>query len=487
MSGFARGLTAGMALILLMTFWPLRSGAQPNEDGQDTDFSYEVLPGLHDGRIRVDLVLTTGWHLNSRRTTIAIDTDIAGVESIGLPVYASFRTLTTDTRVKAKVKRVVHGGGANCSEVLVEFYYGNRSQTLGEVSYLHVLPEVEEGEEIPLVSGAGMRIGSLAASPWLSLSGPDANAIVALAGDVGSGRIKGPYDLVFEGSPISIIRIEGRWYRLGELSDASDGSRCASTGAHLHQAVSVSGTDQVWRNLDRRDRLDDDGLGFPGGNPGTAFCSDTWVYRLQSSGSAPDASPVEPCAAPRSAPSNLRASPQNGRLVLDWADPSDATITGYRYRVRLSGATNPDSAPWGEGWTAVPGSGALTTSFPLDGLTNGTAYTVQLRADERHRRGSDQHHHRDPGRSTAPPTLGEVSISGTTLTASFEWGGAAPRSVWWELHRSTGQTSGFARVQGPSADSKCSGDVREPGPGLLVPASRTNLRVAVELARIAER
>ena len=58
-----------------------------------------------------------------------------------------------------------------------------------------------------------------------------------------------------------------------------------------------------------------------------------------------------------------------------------------------------------------------------------------------------------PADPLAPPTLGEVSVSGTTLTADFEWGGTPPRSVWWELHRSSGQTSGFARVQGPTADS----------------------------------
>ena len=174
---------------------------------------------------------------------------------------------------------------------------------------------------------------------------------------------------------------------------------------------------------------------------------------MQSSVAAPDASPVESCAAPRSAPSNLRASPQNGRLVLDWADPSDPTITGYKYRVRLASATSADSAPWGDGWTAAPGSGALTTSVPLGGLVNGMAYTVQLRAVNGNGDGPISSVTATPTDPTAPPTLDEVSISGTTLTATFEWGGTSPRSVWWELHRSTGQTSGFARVQGPTADS----------------------------------
>lgn len=323
------GLVAGLLLMSMVSFGPFGGAENRIGDAQIADYLYEVLPGLHDGRIPIDPTLTTNWRLNSRGTTIAIDMDIAGVESNGLPVYASCQKLSPDPNVKARVNRVV-AGGEGCREVVVSFFYGNDSQPLGEVSYLHVPPNVQAGAEIPVISGAGTRLGSLAESPWLRLTGPDADAIIALAGNVGSRRIEGPFEVVFEGRSLSIIRIGGGdddWHYLGPLSDFSDGSRCASTGAHLHQAVPVSSGDPVWRNVDRPNSVNDDGFGFPGGNPYSAFCSDTWVYRLQSSFTAPEASPVEPCGAPQSAPSNLRALPRDGQLVLDWADPADDRIT----------------------------------------------------------------------------------------------------------------------------------------------------------------
>ncbi len=452
MNRLTNGLIAGLLLTVLAALWPFGDAEPRTGDAQIVDYLYEVLPGLHDGRTPIDLSLTTGWHRNSAGNQIATDMDITGVESNGLPVYASFRSVIPDPNVKAWVTKVV-SDGIRCSEVVVEFYYGNTSQPLGEVSYLHVSPSVEEGDEIPVTSGAGTRLGALAPSPWLSLTGPDAAEIIALAGNVGAGRIKGPYPVEHDGVSLSIIRIEGGWYRLGPLTDDSDGSSCASTAAHLHQAVSVSSADQVWRNVDRSSSLDDDGFGFPNGNVRTVFCADTPVYRLQSSRTAPLATPVEPCDAPGSAPSNLTASAEDGALLLDWADPADASITGYRYRVRLTSATSADAAPWGSGWTLIPGSGAATTSYRLSSLTNDTAYTVQLRAVNGNSDGPVTTVTETPYDPNLPPTIGQVTVSGMTLTAAFQWDGAAPRSAWWELHRSASQTSGFSRVAGPTADS----------------------------------
>ena len=120
-------------------------------------------------------------------------------------------------------------------------------------------------------------------------------------------------------------------------------------------------------------------MGFPGR---TYFCSDTWIFKLDPpppSGQslnewAPMASPVEQCDAPDEAPGNLTATGGNGQVALTWDDPNDTTITRYEVRSRLSSATSQGAS------SPISGSGATTTSYTLPSLTNGTEYTVQVRA-----------------------------------------------------------------------------------------------------------
>ena len=79
------------------------------------------------------------------------------------------------------------------------------------------------------------------------------------------------------------------------------------------------------------------------------------------------------CAIPL-APAGLAATPGPSQVVLVWTDPSNATITGYEYRQSTDGAT------WGS-WTGIAGSGAATTTHTVPGLTNGTEYHFQIRAE----------------------------------------------------------------------------------------------------------
>ncbi len=65
---------------------------------------------------------------------------------------------------------------------------------------------------------------------------------------------------------------------------------------------------------------------------------------------------------------NLSATPGNGQVTLSWSPPfSDggSSLTGYQYQYR----------PGGTGWTDVS-----ATSATVSGLTNGTAYTFEVRA-----------------------------------------------------------------------------------------------------------
>ena len=73
------------------------------------------------------------------------------------------------------------------------------------------------------------------------------------------------------------------------------------------------------------------------------------------------------------APEGVWAEAGDGTLILKWKDPSDATITGYQYQIKKARSS------W-HGWKNIPNSGAATTSHTIDNLTNGTAYTVRIRA-----------------------------------------------------------------------------------------------------------
>ena len=72
---------------------------------------------------------------------------------------------------------------------------------------------------------------------------------------------------------------------------------------------------------------------------------------------------------------NLVAVPGNGMVMLEWDDPSDATINRYQYRYMSTADSD-----WNPDWTDLPGSGATTTSTTLTDLTNGIEYTFQVRS-----------------------------------------------------------------------------------------------------------
>ena len=69
----------------------------------------------------------------------------------------------------------------------------------------------------------------------------------------------------------------------------------------------------------------------------------------------------------------LTATAGNGEIALSWNDPGDSTITKYQYTQRS------EDGGWAA-WTDISGSGATTTSHTVTGLTNGTEYTIAVRA-----------------------------------------------------------------------------------------------------------
>ena len=79
-------------------------------------------------------------------------------------------------------------------------------------------------------------------------------------------------------------------------------------------------------------------------------------------------------ATPLDAPANFSAAAGDGEVALSWDDPSDNTITKYQSRQKEGTGVN-----FGN-WNDIAGSGATTISYTVTGLTNGAAYTFQVRA-----------------------------------------------------------------------------------------------------------
>ena len=73
--------------------------------------------------------------------------------------------------------------------------------------------------------------------------------------------------------------------------------------------------------------------------------------------------------APPAAPANLLATAGDGRVTLSWTNPGDNTIR--KYQVRTDGGGN---------FTDISGSSRTTTTYTVTGLTNGTQYTLWVRA-----------------------------------------------------------------------------------------------------------
>ena len=132
-----------------------------------------------------------------------------------------------------------------------------------------------------------------------------------------------------------------------------------SNGFTASHTISVTGSAQrdVQLRALRYDQI---------GGPGAAAAALT---------TAPPVTPAPtPLLAPGAAPSGLKASGGNGVIDLFWSDPSDATITGYQYRIRSH-----SDRSFGE-WQSIPGSGASTVSYTIPSLAAKQGYVIRLRA-----------------------------------------------------------------------------------------------------------
>ena len=118
-------------------------------------------------------------------------------------------------------------------------------------------------------------------------------------------------------------------------------------------------------------------------------------------------------AAAPAAPVDLTATPADGAALLQWTTPSNNGSAITKYRVRHVAGTTPGGI-----WTDITGSGPTTTDHRVTGLTNGTAYTVQVRAVNDIGNGAEATVAVTPAQTT-DATLSGLSLSGGTLAPAF--------------------------------------------------------------------
>ena len=109
---------------------------------------------------------------------------------------------------------------------------------------------------------------------------------------------------------------------------------------------------------------------------GTAYTFTVLATQDSADSSWPAAVDATPMVVSPDAPTNLSATPSNGKVRLSWDDPGNNTIT--KYQVSRDGGTS---------FTNISDSGASTTTTTVTGLTNGTLYTFAVRAENASGRG----------------------------------------------------------------------------------------------------
>ena len=121
-----------------------------------------------------------------------------------------------------------------------------------------------------------------------------------------------------------------------------------------------------------------------------------------------------------SAPTNFTATEGNKRVILAWDPPAaTAPVTKHQYRYKTTGEY--DDADW----TDIPDSGPggdNEAGYTVTELTNGTAYTFQLRAANRQNQGTAAESTAVTPADTTPPTLSSAEVGvdvGTTIELTF--------------------------------------------------------------------
>ena len=162
---------------------------------------------------------------------------------------------------------------------------------------------------------------------------------------------------------------------------------------------------------------------------GTAYGFRIRAANSSGQGAQSDEASATPNAPPGKPPS-LSAGISGTTATLTWTAPSGSTITKWQYRLKQT------SGSYGA-WTDVPSSTGTTTTYTVPNLTDGIAYTFQVRAVNGAVPGpaSDE-----AGALSTPdkPTGLEAHAGSTTVTLQWDW----PNNMSitsWQYAQDTGE------------------------------------------------
>ena len=122
---------------------------------------------------------------------------------------------------------------------------------------------------------------------------------------------------------------------------------------------------------------------------------------------------------PPAAPSGLSLTAGSGKLSASWTKPA-GPVTGYQLRYKQTTATDQTATTSGDpstGWVTSTAS-ITTTSGEITGLTNGTAYHVQVRATDGQTGTGNGYGAWSASRSGTPAAAASTDATLSALTAS---------------------------------------------------------------------
>ena len=169
------------------------------------------------------------------------------------------------------------------------------------------------------------------------------------------------------------------------------------------------------------------------------------IRAVNEAGAGPESGEASatPLAVPAK-PAGLTAAAGDARAVLAWADPLNATITGWQYSYRTTAGYGP--------WTGIPGSSAATTTHTVPGLANGVEHSFRIRAVNASGPGAQSDSAAATPRPVPAQPAGLRAVAGNTQ-ARLIWTDPGDDSIagWQYRYRTAGDDGAWTGIPGSNA------------------------------------